>query len=41
MHLQKVHPMALRLLERDQQNIVLTLINAIEKHIPRKHFIEE
>ncbi len=39
MHLQKVHPMALRLLESDQQDIVLTLINAIEKHMPRKYSI--
>jgi len=41
MHLQKVHPMVLRLLESDQQDIVLTLINAIEKHMPRKHSIEK
>ena len=37
-HLQKVHNMALRLLEDDEQNAVFALINAIEKHMSKQYF---
>jgi hypothetical protein len=39
-HLQKVHDMVSRLFENDQQTITFALINAIEKHMPKKYFIE-
>jgi hypothetical protein len=39
-HLQKVHNMASRLLENEQQAIIFALINAIEKHMPKKYFTE-
>ena len=40
-HLHKVHDMASRLLEDDEQNAVFALINAIEKHMSKKYFTEK
>jgi hypothetical protein len=39
-HLQKVHDMASRLLENEQQTVIFALINAIEKYMPEKYFTE-
>jgi hypothetical protein len=40
-HLHKVHDMASRLLEDDEQNAVFALINAIEKYMSKKYFTEK
>jgi hypothetical protein len=40
-HLKKVHDMASRLLEREEQLAVFALINAIEKYMPESHFIDK
>jgi hypothetical protein len=40
-HLHKVHEMASRLLEDVEKNAVIALINAIEKHMATKYFIEK
>jgi hypothetical protein len=38
-HLKKVHDMASRLLEDEERTTVFALVDTIEKHIPRSHFI--
>jgi hypothetical protein len=40
-HLQKVHDMASRLLENDEQTAVFALINAIEKYMAKKYFTDK
>jgi len=40
-HLRKVHEMTSRLLEDDEKNAVIALIDAIEKHMEKKYFIEK
>ena len=37
-HLRKVHDMAARLLDNDQQKDIFALINAIEKYMPERYF---
>jgi hypothetical protein len=40
-HLKKVHDMASRLLEREEQLPVFALIDAIKKHMPKGHFVDK
>ncbi|CAF0817421.1 unnamed protein product [Adineta steineri] len=40
-HLHKIRDKASRLLEPDERDAVLALINAIEKHMPKEHFISK
>lgn len=40
-HLHKIHDMAVRLLEGDEQNAVFSLINATEKYMAQKYFTEK
>jgi hypothetical protein len=40
-HLKKVHDMASRLLEHEEQLAVFALIDAIKKYMPESHFIDK
>ena len=40
-HLKKVHDMASRLLDQEEQLAVYALVNAIEKYMPESHFIDK